>query len=72
MARTFHVHLDHETSERAGAGGMFQVYSIKDEKGNDRTNLVDQGTHYHDLTELAATLAKALRVSPSEIELVEE
>lgn len=69
--RYFTVHLDRETSERAGAGGMFQVISIKDEEEKDRTDLVDQGAHYPDLDKLAADIAKALNTSPSEITLDE-
>jgi type I restriction enzyme S subunit len=68
----FLVHLDYETSERAGAGGMFQVISIEDAEGNDKTNLVDQGTHYHDLAGLTADLAKALGVPASEIDVQED
>jgi len=67
----FEVHLDHETSARAGASGMFQVISITDENGNDRTAIVDQGIHYSDLDSLALDIANALGLGPSEIELVE-
>ncbi len=38
--------LDWETSERAGAGGLFQVISLEDENGDDITGKVDQGVHY--------------------------
>ena len=54
------VHLDRETSERAGAGGMFQVISITDEDGKDLTDLVDQGTHYSNLSELQAKLTNKI------------
>jgi type I restriction enzyme S subunit len=71
MLHSFLVHLDHETSDRAGAGEMFQVISIKDAEGDDKTNLVDQGKHYHDLAGLTADLAKALGVPASEIDVQE-
>ncbi|WP_421854361.1 hypothetical protein [Novosphingobium sp.] len=42
------VALDHETSERAGAGGMFQIESVIDsETGDDLTNRVDVGVHFN-------------------------
>jgi type I restriction enzyme S subunit len=65
------AHLDYETSERAGAGGMFQVISIEDSDGNKKTDLVDVGTHYSSLDDLKADLAKALGVPPTEIDLKE-
>jgi len=65
------VQLDYETSTRAGAGGTFQVISISDSDGNDKTHLVDVGTHYGSLEELKGGLAKALGVPPTEIDLNE-
>lgn len=65
----FEVHLDYETSERAGAGGMFQVISLEDEDGKDFTRLVDQGRHYVSLDELKADIARALKVGAGQIEL---
>jgi len=50
------VTLDSETSEQAGAGGMFQIESISDEKGNDLSKNVDQGVHYPDLDALKKAL----------------
>jgi type I restriction enzyme S subunit len=44
--------LDYSTSDRAGAGGTFQVISLEDDEGNDLTALVDEGVHFHDLNEL--------------------
>lgn len=67
----FLVHLDYETSERAGAGGMFQVISIEDDEGKDFTYLVDQGFHYSSLDELGEDIASALKVSLHQIELEE-
>ena len=50
--------LDRETGERAGAGGTFQVVSLEDDEGNDLTELVDQGTHFHSIDELKLAIAK--------------
>lgn len=50
------VTLDSETSERAGAGGMFQIESISDEEGNDLSEKVDQGTHYPNVEALEKDL----------------
>lgn len=68
----FLVHLDYETSESAGAGGMFQVISIENDEGKDFTHLVDQGIHYSSLDELKAAIASAIKVSSHQIELKEE
>jgi predicted nucleic acid-binding protein len=67
----FEVHLDYETSTRAGAGGMFQVVSIEDGRGKDRTSLVDQGIHFPDLEALRRYLAKKMGVDYSEVRLRE-
>jgi type I restriction enzyme, S subunit len=69
---TLYVHLDYGRSAHAGAGEMFQVFSIKDADGKDYTSLIDQGTHYHSLDDLQKVLAAKLGVSPSEITLFEE
>lgn len=63
--------LDYETSERAGAGGMFQVATLSDENDKDRTNLVDQGKHYGSLDELANDIARRIGVPADQIELEE-
>ena len=65
----FLVHMDYETSESAGAGGMFQVISMEDDEGKDFTRLVDQGIHYSSLDELKAAIASALKVSSHQTEL---
>lgn len=65
----FTVVADYETSERAGAGGMFQVADLLDDSDNSRTDLVDQGKHYATLDELKADLAQRLGVPPNQIEL---
>lgn len=67
----FHVQLDYETSERAGAGGMFQVISVEDEDGKDFTHLVNQGKHYASLDELKDDIASALKVEPRQVDLEE-
>lgn len=47
------VALDYETSEHAGAGGMFQIESVVDsENDNDLTDRVDVGVHFSDRAEL--------------------
>lgn len=65
----FTVVLDYETSERAGAGGMFQVAALSDEDDKDRTDLVDQGKHYAALDELINDIARRLGVRIDQIEL---
>lgn len=65
----FEVQLDYETSERAGAGGMFQVILLEDEDGKDFTHLVDQGQHYASLDELKDDIASALKVEAGQVEL---
>jgi type I restriction enzyme S subunit len=68
----FQAQLDYETSERAGAGGMFQVISIEDDEGKDFTHLVDQGRHYASLDDLKVDLASTLKVAAKQIELEEK
>lgn len=65
----FTVIPDFETSEHAGAGGMFQVADLRDENDADRTELVDQGKHYSTLEELAADIARRLGVPVSQVEV---
>lgn len=65
----FQVQLDYETSENAGAGGMFQVISIEDEDGKDFTHLVDQGRHYASLDDLQNDIASALKVETRQVNL---
>ena len=50
--------LDRETSERAGAGGTFQVIKMEDDEGNNLTSWVDQGRHFHDLEELKRAIVE--------------
>jgi len=68
----FQAQLDYETSERAGAGSMFQVISIEDDGGKDFTHLVDQGRRYASLDDLKVDLANALKVAARQIELEEK
>ncbi|MBK6744670.1 MAG: restriction endonuclease subunit S [Hydrogenophilales bacterium] len=67
----FQVSLDFETSERAGASGMFQVITVTDDTGKDRTDLVDQGKHYGSQEELAADIAHELGVATDQVILEE-
>lgn len=67
----FSVVLDYETSEHAGAGGMFQVAVLSDEDDKDRRELVGQGKHYAALDELASDIARRLGVRADQIELEE-
>lgn len=67
----FAVVLDYETSQRAGAGGRFQVAELRDEAEKSRIDLVDQGKHYSTLKDLTADLARRLRVAPHQIVLEE-
>ncbi|MDO9385783.1 MAG: restriction endonuclease subunit S [Thiobacillus sp.] len=67
----FTVVVDYETSEHAGAGGMFQVAALCDEGDKDRTDLVDQDKHYAALDELANDIARRLGVRADQIELEE-
>jgi type I restriction enzyme, S subunit len=52
--------LDRETSERAGAGGMFQVEHLEDDEGNDLTFLVNQGHHFQSMEELRQAILKEI------------
>lgn len=65
----FEVQLDYETSEHAGASGMFQVISVEDEDGNDCIHLVDQGQHYASLDDLKEDIASALKVAARQVHM---
>jgi type I restriction enzyme S subunit len=71
VAYHFRAFLDRETSERAGAGGMFQIISLEDDYGNSRSEWIDHAYHYSDLGELRDQLAERLGVS-SNLVTVEE
>ena len=62
---------DYETSERAGAGGMFQVAQLMNEDGDDCTALVDVGKHYRSFEEVKIDLAKKTGKKPINIGLEE-
>ncbi|EIY4991338.1 restriction endonuclease subunit S [Klebsiella oxytoca] len=65
----FEVQLDYETSAHAGASGMFQVFAVEDEDGQDFTHLVDLGKHYASLDELKEDIASALKVEARQVDL---
>lgn len=67
----FEVELDFETSASAGAIGMFQVISLKDNSGKSFSHLVDQGQHYASLDDLSKDIANALSVGTMQIHLEE-
>ncbi|QTH44008.1 hypothetical protein J4772_06275 [Cohnella sp. LGH] len=66
----FKFNLDWETSERAGAGGMFQVISIKDDDDNDVTDQynIDAGMHYSSLREVIIEMG----LDPDKVDYEEE
>lgn len=65
----FEVQLDYETSERAGASGMFQVMTVVDEEDRDFIHLVDQGQHYASLDVLKKDIALSLKVEVWQVDL---
>jgi type I restriction enzyme S subunit len=65
----FEVQLDYETSEHAGASGMFQVISVADEDGKDFIHLVDQGQHYASLNDLKEDIARSLKLDAQQVDL---
>ncbi|MES2257425.1 MAG: restriction endonuclease subunit S [Pseudomonadota bacterium] len=67
----FTVVLDFESSEHAGAGGMFQVVELRDDNDKICTELVDQGKHYAAFDELAVDIARRLGVPVGRIVLEE-
>jgi hypothetical protein len=58
--RYVEVSCDYETSERAGASGMFQVVEPT-QNGEDVTDLVDQGIHFIALNHLRRHLRRSHR-----------
>ena len=68
---TFFAELDHLTGVRVGATVSFLVISLRDEQGIDRTKWLDQGAHYSSLEEIAADIAKILKVPESQVQVVE-
>jgi hypothetical protein len=65
------IHCDRETSERAGAGRMFQVSGIWDADGEDVTSLIDVDKHYSSFIEVKQDMALKLGSNPFDIDLDE-
>lgn len=59
----FRLIADWETSERAGAGGMYQIESLT-MNGKDVTSQVDQGMHFsgEDNSDIIQYLAKVFKI----------
>jgi hypothetical protein len=68
---TFLAELDHLTGIRIGAMATFQVISLRDEDGIDRTKWLDPGAHYSTLEEVAADIARVLKVPESQVQVIE-
>jgi type I restriction enzyme S subunit len=66
---TFQVGKDYETSERAGAGGMFQVDTLIDENDDDVTNRIDVGMHFSDEEQLKEYLSQIFGIPVADIDL---
>jgi type I restriction enzyme S subunit len=69
--KNFEVGKDFETSERAGAGGMFQVDTLIDENGVDITSRIDVGKHFHDDDELKEELSGIFGIPIKDIDLTD-
>lgn len=65
----FEIQLDYETSEHAGASGMFQVMTVVDEEDKDFIHLVDQGQHYSSLDDLKEDIARSLKAEVWQVDL---
>jgi type I restriction enzyme, S subunit len=65
----YSIQTDRETSERAGASGMFQVVSITDDNDNDTdvTGLVGQGRHFSTIGDVVHEIARQTREHPNSI-----
>ncbi len=64
----FTINIDYETSERVGAGGMFQVAGIWDNDAKDVTEaLVDVGKHDASLDEVKRDIAQKVNLVLSDI-----
>jgi type I restriction enzyme S subunit len=66
---TLQVGKDYETSERAGAGGMFQVDTLIDENDDDVTNRIDVGMHFSDEEQLKEYLSQIFGIPVADIDL---
>ena len=73
MINKVRISKDYFTSERAGAGGTYQINSITaiDENENenevDLTEKVDQGKHYHSDSEVLADLGLPTSIAVEEV-----
>lgn len=65
----FKVGKDFKTSERSGAGGMFQIDALYDEEDNDISNKVDFGQHFVNDEDLKDYLAEVFGFPSDDIEL---
>ena len=63
------IYKDFETSDRAGAGEMFQISRIEDGDENDLSDKVDLCIHFHDDDKLKNYLSEVFNVSIDEIDL---
>ena len=63
------AHLEKETTERAG--DIFRVIELRDDKGRDRTDLVDQGKHYHTVDQLRRDIARETKRALASIHVEE-
>ena len=68
---TFQVSKDFETSERAGAGGMFQIERLLDANGQDITHNIDVGIHFNNDEELIDYLAQIFGLNISQIDIID-
>ena len=60
MYQRIEIYKDYQTPEHAGAGGLFQIFSVtafdEDENEIDLTDKIDQGTFYHEDLEVLKDL----------------
>lgn len=66
------AYLDYECHPCSRATGVFQVIELKDEQGNDVTNMVTIGTVYNSLDMLQRELDMAYGMPLPPITVVEE
>jgi hypothetical protein len=66
------ANLDFETPPCSRANGMFQVIELKDNQGNDLTNLATLGHVYTSIEELRQQLDMALKMPIPRVEVIEE
>lgn len=72
----FYVQKDYETSNRVGAGGLYQLIELKNEEeesillNKDGSERYDQGKHYTD-EDLMDDIVKNEKILIRDIELIE-